>query len=180
MLKPNWISSIRFVNNGSIANDPNNLTTIENLIKHNPQNDPNTILEKTYARTYTNLIPQIDNGNGNAVKDVIQKNPNLVHSAADIAEEITTKQEIAKSAAEEMEQRAKDQSWAGWAVDTAKSFVPGYDWYKTYNIMQAPTSPKLKGNNWAEQIEYFTPLTLRRCIPPFGMLSTNCLMTILI
>lgn len=146
------------VNNGAILNDPQNITTLENVIKHNPQNDPDTILEKTYARTYTNLIPQVDSGNGNAVKDVLQKNPALVHHAADIAEEITTKQEIAKSAAEDMEQRAKDQSWTGWVVDTAKSFVPGYNWYKTYNIMQAPTSPKLKGNNWAEQIEYLYSL----------------------
>lgn len=72
-----------------------------------------------------------------------------------IVSEWAAKQEIAKTVRENMEELYKGHSLAGKAVDLAKSFLPGYSWYKTYNVVEGtPTGAHLQGSNWAEQIAH--------------------------
>lgn len=134
--------------------------TVEAVVRSTPKNDPATIFEKAFAKAYVGLVPQLGNPEESVVNRTLA-NGHVSHVAdmADIAEVLITKQEIAKSAAEDFEAAAKEQSWGGWAVDKAKSFASFgmYDWYKTYNAV-TPVNGILKGNNWAEQIEYLYTL----------------------
>ena len=137
-----------------------NPKTVEAVVRSTPKNDPATIFEKAFAKAYVGLVPQLGNPEESVVNRTLA-NGHVSHVAdmADIAEVLITKQEIAKSAAEDFEAAAKEQSWGGWAVDKAKSFASFgmYDWYKTYNAA-TPVDGILKGNNWAEQIQYLYTL----------------------
>lgn len=137
-----------------------NPKTVEAVVRSTPKNDPATVFEKAFAKAYTGLVPQLGNPDESVVNRAV-KQGDVAHVAdmADIAEVLVTKQEIAKSAAEDFEAAAKEQSWGGWTVDKAKSFASFgiYDWYKTYNAV-TPVDGMLKGNNWAEQIQYLYTL----------------------
>lgn len=144
--------------NGSL--DTWNPKTVEAVVRSTPKNDPATIFEKAFAKAYVGLVPQLGNPEESVVnRAVASGHVSHVADMADIAEVLITKQEIAKSAAEDFEAAAKEQSWGGWAVDKAKSFASFgmYDWYKTYNAV-TPVDGTLKGSNWAEQIQYLYTL----------------------
>lgn len=142
---------------GSLASwDPK---TVEAIVKSTPKNDPATIFEKAFAKAYIGLVPQMGNPKESVVSEAIKADVEHVARMSEIAEILTTKQEIAKSAQEDFEAQAKEQSWGGWFVDKAKTFASFgiYDWYKTYNAT-TPVDGILKGNNWAEQIQYLYTL----------------------
>lgn len=142
---------------GSLANWKPEV--VEQVVRNQPKNDPAIIIEQAYARALTTLVPQIGNPSESVVNRAIKEDVGHVAHKADVAEALITKQEIAKSAAEDYAAIAKEQSWSGWAVDKAKTLASFgmYDWYKTYNAV-TPVDGILKGNNWAEQIQYLYTL----------------------
>lgn len=137
---------------------PDDIDMMAGLSTYKSKTDPGTVLEKKYADSYANSLLNVRDGD-NVVAQTFKENPDHVVHAADQAASMLTKQEIAKSALEDIEQVAKNQSWTGWGVDQAKGLVPGYSWYKTYNAVEgAPTDGILKGNNIADQVSYLYSL----------------------
>jgi len=132
---------------------------VEQIIRSQPKNDPATIFEKAYAKSFISMVPSLGNPAESVVTEAIKHDLEHVATMSEIAETLTTKQEIAKSAAEDFAAQAKEQSWGGWFVDKAKTFASFgiYDWYKTYGNV-TPVDGILKGNNWAEQIQYLYTL----------------------
>ena len=163
------ISAIKSVTNGSIPSNPDNIRMVQNLIKHKPDNDPNIVLEKAFARAYTNMLPNIGDPSTNPINESMKKNPSHTNMIMDISEELTTKQEIAKKHNEVAEAAVAGQSWSETIHDFVNPFMPGYNWYVTYNAVKGDyTKGILQGDNWAQQIDYLYSLPAKEMDKTLG------------
>lgn len=163
------ISAIKSVTNGSIPSNPENIRMVQNLIKHKPDNDPNIVLEKAFARAYTNMLPNIGDPSTNPINESMKKNPSHTNMIMDISEELTTKQEIAKKHNEVAEAAVAGQSWSETIHDFVNPFMPGYNWYVTYNAVKGDyTKGILQGDNWAQQIDYLYSLPAKEMDKTLG------------
>lgn len=158
------IAVVKELTKGGVPKDPATAQAVENIIKHKPSNDPRIILEQAFARAYTNMVPQIGGAETNVVNEGMKKNPDHTNMVMDVAQELLTKQEIAKTAKENISSLADNQSTSESIHDTVNRFMPFYDWYVTYNAVNGNyTKQVLQGNNWAQQIDYLYSL------PPLEM-----------
>jgi hypothetical protein len=87
-----------------------------------------------------------------------QDNPAL-EGVLKAGEERVAKALLAEKQAEKMKVLVEQQGWAGFIGDTAKKFIPGYDWYKKNDLVtQSVMSDILPGDNMIAQIQYLYSL----------------------
>lgn len=143
-----------------VPQDPGKLQAIENLIKFQPKNNPDTVFEKAYADTYMSLVGQIG-GPFSIINKVYETDPDHVMNMSEIAHGMIVKQEIGKGIHEFAESLYKEQGWGSYLLDKAKDLATFnmYSWYKQYNAIDgAKTSGTLKGSNIADQVGWLWTL----------------------
>jgi hypothetical protein len=138
---------------------PQDIATMAGISQHEIKHDPKTIFEKLYASEFVKSVIGLGEYGKNVVSKVMNQNPEYVAHSADLAADLIMRQEIAKAALHDTEAAAKEQSWTGWGLDRAKELVPGFTWFKTYDLVKgAPTENILKGGNIYDQVKYLYSL----------------------
>lgn len=117
-------------------------------------------VEANFAKNLMNRQLASNNVLYKSYNDSIQQDPETVDSVLKIAEERVANTRIAEKWLDMMKTKAEDQSWAGWGVDFAKKLVPGYSWYKKYNMAgnTSDANTFLSGQNMEAQVQYLYSL----------------------
>ena len=153
------IAVVKQMTEKGLPKDPREQKLVQDVINHKPDNNPNTVFEKAFARAYINMVPSLGDPSTNPVSEGLKTNPEHTNMVMDIAQELAAKQETAKTAAENIKAEVANQSWSETVHDVVNRFMPGYDWYTTYNAVKGDyTSEILQGSNWAQQIDYLYSL----------------------
>lgn len=134
------------------------MNDLESLIRYRVQHSPDTVFEKAFAEKYVPVAEALKNGD-NILAKGRKEDPDHLMTSEEIAQRMVQKQEIAKFAHEDEQTKYDNLSFGSKAWEIAKAFVPGRDWYKTYNSVKGtPTDSILQGSNWADQIHYLYTL----------------------
>ena len=141
------------------VNDPNVIQAVLSLSDDDLVSpDLDNILESTYSRMFakdTSAAPD-----ASLFMEAEEENPrqtsiDLNQAMIPMAERVM----IAQDKLAELDKQREDASWLSVGADFAKSFIPGYDWWKTRNVVEgAKTSSLLQGNNLMEQVAYLHSL----------------------
>jgi hypothetical protein len=136
------------------------------ITNYTPKTDPAIVFEKLYGKKYSSSVLSLNNGR-NVVNDSFTRNPEFTVGLADVTAELVARQEIVKSAYEDIEAKYQKQGWGSFALDVGKTFMPGYETAKSHSILKA--APKtlnlLNGATIDEKINYLYNL------PPAEMKS---------
>lgn len=125
--------------------------------------DPNTFMEKEYARRVLDKANEI----GDPVFDkVAQEDEEFAFANEDKFVNVIARKEGFQKLADEENKRAQNQSWGSWGLDMAVTMVPGVLWYNLNNALKGHKATSiLPGNNLAEQVEYLHTLAPEQAIP---------------
>lgn len=113
-----------------------------------------TALEERYARRYMSEATKDD------LVVASQEDPKGAAQIHDASRDVVTKQQLAQTIYQEIEQKYKDQSWGQFGVDLLKDSIPFYTWSKLHGATEGTGATSfLTGTNIAEQMRglYFLP-----------------------
>lgn len=106
---------------------PEDVAFMTAITGYDPKADPETIIERKFASTIVNSLSFLGPDPQNSpIAKAYQQNPEGLAQRQSVAEELMTRQEIVKNVLSDIESLAGDQSWGGWAWDTAKTMFPLY------------------------------------------------------
>lgn len=114
---------------------PEEAKTIETLVLDMKKEvDPTSVMEDAYGKQILSTLDQVGNTKNTILSDIKQSNPEGFAKVQQQGSSLVTKREFANTLKEDIDAEIENQSWAGWGVDLAKQFIPGY------------TDVKLRGN----------------------------------
>jgi hypothetical protein len=128
---------------------PKSVAEMQSVSTFSPKNAPETIIEKLYANSFVKSMMGLGDGAQSILGQFFGKDPHYVVKSADVAADLIQRQEIVKSAIDDMEEVYKDQSWVGWGLDQAKGFIPGY---KAVKLNDPKTESYLAGSVIADKV----------------------------
>ena len=119
----------------------------------NFRTDPNTFLEKEYARRVLDMA----NANGEEVlfDKALTEDEEQAFRQEDAFVDVVATKEIFQRLADEQNFKAANQSWGSFAADFVTGMVPFYSWYQLNSALSEVKEglPWLAGNNLAEKIQ---------------------------
>lgn len=94
-----------------------------------PRKNPNTILEEVYAQRFVDDLADDD---GVSYQEAEEEDPERAAQVRSIAEEIVTKQEIARRILQEAQAKFETRGLPGQVWDFARGLIPGYSWWQQH------------------------------------------------
>lgn len=115
---------------------PEEIDGIQQIVQHmNQKTDPNSVLEEAYGKQFMATLDRVAQGNpDNFYNDAKKAAPELLAQQQDDLAKHISKREFAETLQHNIEAEAKQQGWAPWLADQAKSMVPGYEDVKTRGL----------------------------------------------
>lgn len=100
---------------------------------------PTSVFEEYYSREFMDSVARTGDENG-WLKEFKRQDPSKVRDIFGMGTEYSTRQSMIRTAMEDGEQVAKEQSWLGWGVDRAKELFPFY-----WNLKMRGNVPGMSG-----------------------------------
>lgn len=138
---------------------PEDIAALAGLAKYVPKSNPETILERKYADTLVNSAQTLVGGPDSPISQGFRQDPERTAQSTDIAAILIARQEIVKNVLNDVEGIYQNQSWGGWLVDQAKSFVPLYGTAKL-GWGEKRSESYLKGNVVEDMVRHFWRMPL--------------------
>lgn len=141
--------------------DVNKIMSLGSQDVINTLSNPDTIMEKLYARRVLNDTTTLSEDKG-VLSDALSENQEVVDSAFDIGEFIIAKKEAFQRILEHKSQEYNElNGWGKASSVVASAFVPFYSSVMSVDaIKEAPTTSYFKGTNIEEQMAYLWSLPL--------------------
>ena len=118
-------------------------------------------VEANFARTMVNRQISSNPNLYNNFNKASQTNPEIVDGVLKVSEEKIANTRIAEKWHDMMKTQVEEQSWLGRGADFGKTLIPGYSWYKKFNMVPTGTdvSTILAGQNMEAQIQQLYSLS---------------------